>query len=115
MSEQLQIDWAAPTGRELMERALAQVQEGQEPWIAQAMALLRRYLAHYAGPEFKIESFRTFAVACGLPAPRSHHAWGALPRLAVRDGLIEWTGRYEPATSVRTHGHPVRVYRVKAR
>lgn len=114
MNEQLAIDWTAPrapTGLQLRDRALDQVEEGASGWMADALAMLQAYLARYVADEFRIEQFRAYATANGLPAPRSHHAWGALPRNAVRAGLIAWTGRFEAAQSARTHGHPVRVYR----
>jgi hypothetical protein len=33
-----------------------------------------------------------------------------LPRLAILEELIAWTGEYRPAVSARTHAHPVRLY-----
>lgn len=100
-----------PSGEELKAHALDQVEDGASEWLAAALAMLATYLDRYVAEEFRIEQFRAYATANGLPAPRSHHAWGSLPRNAVRAGLIAWTGRFEAAQSARTHGHPVRVYR----
>ena len=49
-------------------------------------------------------------------APPTPQAWGALPRLLCRAGLIEPAKTadghplYTPAASLATHGHPVRVW-----
>jgi len=57
-----------------------------------------------------IEEFRASAQC----QPRSHKAWGALPRLLVRAGLIgahthaDGSPVYVRAASVKTHAHPVR-------
>lgn len=50
--------------------------------------------------------------------PASNKAWGALPRMACGAGLIQpavssdGSPKYRAARSVRTHAHPVRVWRV---
>jgi hypothetical protein len=61
-------------------------------------------------PEFRFEEFRQVAESSGWPLPHHSNAWGALPRLAVKHNLIRPTGRYEKATSVATHAHPVAVW-----
>jgi hypothetical protein len=62
-------------------------------------------------PEFVFEEFRAMAEQEGWPLPASSNAWGALGSLARRKGVIENTGAYVPARSVKTHGHPVPVVR----
>jgi hypothetical protein len=59
---------------------------------------------------FKFEDFRGFAITSGLPSPVSHKVWGALPRIAVKRGLIAWTGQHAPAQSAKTHGHYVKTW-----
>lgn len=81
-------------------------------WTDRALATLRVWLDL---PEhdktFAIEDFRRWAITDGgLDFPSHHNAWGGLPRLAVNAGLIVWTGEYRPATSAKTHAHPVRLY-----
>jgi hypothetical protein len=60
--------------------------------------------------ETTIERFR----AAAKHQPASHKAWGALPGVLCRKGLIEPTGRYVKAVSPRTHAHPVQLWRVVA-
>jgi hypothetical protein len=63
--------------------------------------------------EVVLESFR--AVTTNHPV--STKAWGALPRMACRAGLIraatgsDGAPKYRPAQAVRTRRHPVRVWR----
>jgi hypothetical protein len=63
-------------------------------------------------PEFRFEEFRKVANERGWPLPSTHKAWGSLPRVAVKHGLIRPTGRYAKATSAATHAHPVAIWSV---
>lgn len=100
-------------GRFLREDGIRRAKESERAeWFELAIQLLRTFLAQLpAGAAFAFEDFRAFALGCGLCHPHTHHVWGSLPREAVRAGLIAWTGRYEPARSARTHGHPVKLWR----
>lgn len=60
-------------------------------------------------PTFRIEEFRNEVERSGNHAA-NNKVWGAIPREARKQGLIESTGNYQPATSKKTHGHPVRVW-----
>jgi hypothetical protein len=57
-----------------------------------------------------IEEFRASTVC----QPQSHKAWGSLPRLLVKAGLIrpqthpDGSPVYVKAAAVKTHSHPVR-------
>lgn len=63
--------------------------------------------------EFRFEQFREWALNTqALPEPRSPNAWGKVPSKAAAMGLIEATEKFEASTSLKTHGHPVRVWRV---
>lgn len=75
-------------------------------WQAQALDHLQRFVAGRSEP-FAIEDFRAWAVANGMPMPVTHKAWGALPCIASRRGLIRSTDTYRKARSARTHAHPV--------
>ena len=79
-------------------------------WADNAIASLRLFCV--GRQRFAFEEFREAAPSYGLEPPPSHKAWGALPRIAVREGLIRSTTEYRPATSPRTHAHPVRVWEV---
>lgn len=66
---------------------------------------------HQDSRQFAFEVFREWATKTrGLPEPFSHNVWGAISRLAVREGIMRWTGQYQPARSARTHAHPVKVW-----
>lgn len=82
-----------------------------EGWAQHALVKLGEFIAAEPGRLFPIESFRAWALPAGLSAPASHYAWGALPALAIRAGLILWTGQYVPARSPKTHAHPVKLWR----
>jgi hypothetical protein len=76
-------------------------------WIA-----IRKAQAHLT---MTFEQFRHDA----RNQPDSHKAWGALPGVACRAGLIEpmrhpdGSPVMKPAESVKTHGHPVRIWRLR--
>lgn len=63
--------------------------------------------------EFRFEQFREWALNSKvLPEPSTPKVWGAVPSKAAALGLIEATGKYEKAKSVKTHSHAVQVWRV---
>lgn len=100
-------------GNQLKEegQALA-LEHAGAPWAERAMGLLRRFCGSaFARRPFAFEDFRAWATAQGLEDPPSPNAWGGLPRIAIRDGLMHPTGEYRPARSPMTHAHPVRLYR----
>ena len=76
-----------------------------------AMTLLADFLRDEAGDVFRWEQFRAYALFHGLPHPPSPNAWGSLPRIAAKRGLIVATVRYEAARSERTRAHPVMLWR----
>lgn len=61
-----------------------------------------------------IELFRSQA----KNLPESHKAWGSLPRLLKKSGLVEpaldehGQQRYQRAASPKTHAHPVALWRL---
>lgn len=90
------------------------------PWLDQAMKALRLYCnllkrRAYRGedsPEFTMEEFRVYVIEGKmLPEPKSLNAWGALPRVAVAEGLIEFTGEVTNAFRPKSHGRLVKVWR----
>lgn len=94
-------------GKELKERGQdIALEHAGEDWQALALVHLQQFVAGRREP-FAIEDFRAYALPRGLPAPVTHKAWGALPGLAARRGLIRSTETYRKARSARTHAHPV--------
>jgi hypothetical protein len=84
-------------------------------WTDAVIYSLRLFIRYRVRPggEFLFESFRDYYTSGGRgPLPKSPNAWGAIPRIAARKGLIVWTGKYAPAKSIKTHAHPVKVWRV---
>lgn len=82
-------------------------------WAARTIDALRIFCADAKSSgksEFTFEQFRAIRQH---DAPASHKAWGSIPRIAAAAGIIEWTGRYELAKSIKTHGHPVKLWRAK--
>lgn len=86
-------------------------------WKADVLVELRAWLAVHRGQgntTMTLEQFRAQAVN----QPHSHKAWGALPAIACKAGLIEailhddGSAVMRRAESVRTHAHPVRLWRI---
>lgn len=82
-------------------------------WMADVLQLLNFWAKGCKAcgvTEFVFEDFRAALTNVGIAPPKSHKAWGAVPRVAVKAGLIAPTDKYRPATSPKTHAHPVRVW-----
>jgi hypothetical protein len=79
-----------------------------DTWIDGALAALTRFAG--AGRSFRMEQFRAWYLEGGYAEPHDHHVWGALTNRAAKEGVIHFTGRYEPSESARTHGHDVKVW-----
>lgn len=102
--------------------SLAAKEQGQQlalelagDWKDRVLMELRGWLAiHRAqgNSTMTLEQFRADA----KNQPASHKAWGSLPRLACKEGLIapalhgDGSPVTRPAESVKTHGHLVRVW-----
>lgn len=107
----------ATASRQVKDRGLQLSIMFEGEWTVAVLAELRAWLeTRRAAGQFTVtfEEFRHDAVS----QPTKHFAWGALPRLAQKAGLIEPVLRDDgsqvmrPAKSVRTHGHVVRLWRV---
>ncbi len=61
--------------------------------------------------EFRMERFRKFCEVKNL-IPNHPNFWGGFVGMAIKEGLIKPTGRYEKAVSPKTHHHPVMVYEI---
>jgi hypothetical protein len=95
-------------GRQLAEAGMQQTLAFEsEDWLRDAMRALKRFANLPGWEEFKTEDFRAWYGR----DPHDHHVWGALTNRACREHVIEWTGRYVPSISPKTHGHPVKVWR----
>lgn len=84
-----------------------------DDWVDTAISRLKEFCASRKqanAPQFRLEEFRMHVESIGVEAPPSHKAWGSLPRIAMKHGLIAPTNEYQSAQSARTHAHPVRVW-----
>lgn len=86
-------------------------------WRAAVLVELRAWLAMHRAQghtNFTLEQFRHDAIA----QPQSHKSWGSLPSIACREGLIapmlhgDGSPVMRRAESVKTHAHPVRIWRI---
>lgn len=78
-------------------------------WKHHVMVELRAWIATrrmQGATHMTMEEFRHVA----RNQPDSHKAWGAITTAARKAGLIEHES-YVPATSVKTHGHPIGLWR----
>ena len=78
-----------------------------DEWIDKAVADLVRFLK--ANGPAPLEQWRWDWLGRRMPEPASHKAYGAVATVAIKRGLVRWTGCYVQAASKKTHGHPVRV------
>ena len=100
----------SPTGQQLKRAGQRQALERvSREWRETVLYCLRSWCRGRAAWAF--EDFRAYWQQSGGSAPPSHKVWGCLPQIAMRAGFIEWTGQYRAATSPKTRGHPVKVYR----
>lgn len=102
------------SGKELKDIGQKKVLENNACFRDVALNELRRYLVMLSINKvevFTFENFRQHYFREGFAPPSHHNAWGALASKAVKEGIIVWTGEYIPATSARTHGHPVKIWK----
>ena len=59
---------------------------------------------------FTMEKARAYAWGHGLDSPPDGRAWGSVTVRLIRDGVIEKTGGFAPATS--SNGSPKPLYRI---
>lgn len=77
-------------------------------WMIEALFDLKSFAVERG--EFVMESFRARRRLLHKPEPTSPNAWGAFTQMALKAGVIKWTGRYTQAASVKTRAHPVKVW-----
>lgn len=85
-------------------------------WQENAIVALRKYLGAIQSmnvPTFTFEDFRTYCEIEGMPEPASLCAWGALPSVACKLGLCQWTGTVRAAVRPASHGRLIKVWIAK--
>lgn len=105
----------ALSGIEQKQLGLDLVTENAGDWMDYIIEKLRAFCKvrkSIGRAKFRMEEMRKLAEDLNWTMPHSANAWGALPRIALKAGLIRFTGEFVPAQSRRTHGHPVRVWEI---
>jgi len=85
-------------------------------WQENALVALERFIRVSQGDvtgDFTFEDFRTWCQVQSMLEPDSLCAWGALPAVACKRGMCEWTGRVTTATRPASHGRLIKVWRKK--
>ena len=86
-------------------------------WKEAVLLELRDWIAMHVAQGHTTMTFEQFRHDA-RSKPESHKAWGSLPTIACKAGLIapmthaDGSPVMRPAESVKTHGHPVRVWRL---
>ena len=77
-------------------------------WVDSTIAALRIFCDERKVSGKSTFLFEEFRATRSHALPLSHKAWGSVPIIAVRCGIIRWTGEYDSAKSLKTHAHPVK-------
>jgi hypothetical protein len=102
MSTQLRIDLEGSVEARDLDCARVLRNAGDE-WQDRAIALALQFFSQAGSRGALFEGARDFALLCGLKAPPSPNAWGAVTLLMARRGLIERTGEWNKSRDVRSH------------
>jgi len=79
-------------------------------WTEQVLACLEDWAPQQKRP-FAFEDFRFYITEHREDLiPPTSKAWGSISRVGVARGILRFTGRFQPARSPGTHGHPVRTF-----
>lgn len=102
-------------GRALAEKGMQRaLDRAGSAWVESIVAEARAWCAKRGGHRITLEQFRQDARS----SPVSHKAWGSLPRILCKAGLLapvthaDGSAVFTPAGSLKTHAHPVRVWLV---
>ena len=91
------------------DKALAQVQANAGDFTSRALGALRDFPD---GFETTGEQIRVLLDRRGI-RPHHHNAWGAVINIALRNGLLEDTGRMTKMSTAKSHARRTPVYRIK--
>lgn len=84
-----------------------------ESWADRMVAEFRAWAAKRVAMGLRVATIEEFRASTAYQ-PQSHKAWGSVPRLLVKAGLIrpqthpDGSPVYVKAAAVKTHAHPVR-------
>ncbi len=97
-------------GRIGLQRAMEAAERRVPGWTEMALAAVKAYVhTTEPGEKFTLEALR-MKVEAGLPPPNDLRAWGNVPRMCCKLGILERRkGEFAPAES--SNGSPKPVYR----
>ncbi|CDK30086.1 putative transcription regulator [Burkholderia phage AMP1] len=81
-------------------------------WLATALAKLKEYATGEFCYGVNAITIDTFRIEGGCPEPKNPNAWGALPKAAVRAGILLPTDRTSKAARPQAQARVVRVWEV---
>lgn len=90
---------------------LARVSCKNATWMNRGLAMLRK-MKFQSYSEVTGEEIRHFLLTAGLEPPSTHKAWGALVNWAVRDGVLEDTGRMRKMVTEKSHARRTPVWKL---
>jgi hypothetical protein len=90
---------------------LAALQSAGPDWLALVLARLPAFLVKVNGADFTFEQFRNHCEAEKVPAPKSVNAWGSVPKVARKAGLVVFTGEVRNTTRPASHARLIKVWR----
>jgi hypothetical protein len=83
-----------------------------ESWASRTVEALRIFCENLKLSGNDTFAFEEFRVTMDHDAPLTFKAWGSIPGIAVKHGIIRSTGTYRKARSAKTHAHPVLVWKI---
>ena len=81
-------------------------------WHDMATALVLKFFSEAGWNGALFEDARAYAMKCGIGAPPSSNAWGALALALSKRNLITRTGVLLPSKAVRSHARSQPVWRL---
>jgi len=78
-----------------------------ESWACRTVEALRTFCENLKLSGNDTFTFEEFRATREHDLPASHKAWGSIPGIAARHGIIRSTGQYRKAKSLKTHAHPI--------
>jgi hypothetical protein len=81
-------------------------------WHDNAIALVLKYFAEAGWRGALFEDAREYAIRCGIGAPPSPNAWGAVALAMSKRNLITKTGAMLPSRAIRSHARSQPVWRL---
>jgi len=92
--------------------AISALENAGEDWHDMAVSLTLKYFGEAGWEGALFEDAREYATKCGIGAPPSPNAWGAVALALSKRNLITRTGAMLPSKAVRSHARAQPVWRL---